>query len=125
MKNIFYILFLLCTISCTNFNSYEEVNISLLESKPIVTVLGNENIEFGIITEGETVDLEFRIKNTGDGSLIITHACVIIKLPSPVFFILNSKSTVSPSVIIPNSIFSFPKTVTIGLLSSKEIFTSS
>ena len=62
MKNIFYLIFLLCTISCTNFNSYEEVNISLLESKPIVTVLGNETIDFGVITEGETVDLEFKIK---------------------------------------------------------------
>jgi len=86
MKNIFYIFFLLCTISCTNFNSYEEVNISLLESKPIVTVLGNETIDFGVITEGETVDLEFRIKNTGDGNLIITHAtasCGCTKLDFP------------------------------------------
>ena len=86
MKNIFYILFLLCTISCTNFNSYEEVNISLLESKPIVTILGNETIDFGVITEGETVDLEFKIKNTGDGSLIITHAtasCGCTKLDFP------------------------------------------
>ena len=86
MKNIFYILFLLCTISCTNFNSYEETNISLLESKPIVTVLGNETIDFGVITQGETVDLEFKIKNTGDGSLIITNAtasCGCTKLDFP------------------------------------------
>ena len=82
MKNIFYILFLLSTISCTTENR----NASLIESTPIVTVLGNETIDFGTIIEGETIDLEFRIKNSGAGSLIITHAnasCGCTKLDFP------------------------------------------
>ena len=37
-------------------------------------ILGNESINFGEIIQGEKVDLEFRIKNTGNGDLIITNA---------------------------------------------------
>jgi len=74
MKNILYIFSLFCTVSCTNFNSPNEVNISLIESGAEVTVLEGETIYFGEITEGEKIDLEFKIQNSGTGNLIITKA---------------------------------------------------
>ena len=81
MKILTFILSIFL-FSCSTENTHS----SLLESKPIVTVLGNVTIDFGTIIEGETIDLEFRIKNSGDGSLIITHAnacCGCTKLDFP------------------------------------------
>ena len=79
---ILIFIFSIFLFSCTTENR----NASLIESAPIVTVLGNETIDFGTIIEGETIDLEFRIKNTGSGSLIITNAkasCGCTKLDFP------------------------------------------
>jgi len=79
---ILIFIFSIFLFSCTTENR----NASLIESTPIVTVLGNETIDFGTIIEGETIDLEFRIKNTGSGSLIITNAkasCGCTKLDFP------------------------------------------
>ena len=79
---ILIFIFSIFLFSCTTENR----NASLIESTPIVTVLGNETIDFGTIIEGETIDLEFRIKNSGAGSLIITHAnasCGCTKLDFP------------------------------------------
>ena len=79
---ILIFIFSIFLFSCSTENS----NASLIESIPIVTVLGNETIDFGMIIEGETIDLEFRINNTGSGSLIITHAnasCGCTKLDFP------------------------------------------
>ena len=52
-------------------------------------ILGNEIINFGEIIQGEKVDLEFKIKNTGNGDLIIANAkascgCTQLKYPKEV-----------------------------------------
>ena len=64
----------------------KELSLSLIDNGAEITILGNENINFGEIIEGEKVDLEFRIKNTGTGDLIITNAkasCGCTKLEYP------------------------------------------
>jgi len=64
----------------------KESSVSLIDNRAEITILGNETINFGEIIEGEKVDLEFRIKNTGTGDLIITNAkasCGCTKLEYP------------------------------------------
>ena len=47
---------------------------SIIDNGAEITILGGESINFGEIIEGEKVNLEFKIKNTGKGDLIITNA---------------------------------------------------
>ena len=58
----------------------------MIENGAEITILGKENINFGNIIEGEEVNIEFRIKNTGKGDLIIANAksscgCTVAELP--------------------------------------------
>ena len=67
----------------------KESSLSLIDNGAEITILGNENINFGEIIDGEKVDLEFRIKNTGTGDLIITNAkascgCTQLKFPKEI-----------------------------------------
>ena len=67
----------------------KESSLSLIDNGAEITILGNETINFGEIIQGEKVDLEFRIKNTGEGDLIITDAvpscgCTVPKYPEEV-----------------------------------------
>ena len=69
-----------------NEETKKESSVSLIDNRAEITILGNETINFGEIIEGEKVDLEFRIKNTGTGDLIITNAkasCGCTKLEYP------------------------------------------
>lgn len=69
-----------------NKETKKESSVSLIDNRAEITILGNETINFGEIIEGEKVDLEFRIKNTGTGNLIITNAkasCGCTKLEYP------------------------------------------
>jgi len=69
MRIAFYIFLFLSVISCNN-----NTETNLIDNGAEFTVLGNETFDFGTITEGESVDVEFMIKNTGEGNLIITNA---------------------------------------------------
>ena len=65
------------------------VNSSVIDNGAEITILGQESINFGEIIQGEKVDLEFKIKNTGNGDLIITNAkascgCTQLKYPKEV-----------------------------------------
>ena len=73
-----YVFFLFC--SCNSF---------IIDNGAEIMILGNESINFGEIIQGEKVDLEFRIKNTGNGDLIIANAkascgCTQLKYPKEV-----------------------------------------
>ncbi|MAO71313.1 MAG: hypothetical protein CMD02_02245 [Flavobacteriales bacterium] len=72
MRNILFILTLISLISCQK--SDKGITNSLIESGASITVIGNEIIDFGEVTEGEKVDVEFKLKNTGKGDLIISKA---------------------------------------------------
>ena len=59
MKNILFILTLIIFISCQNSDkgktgtSDKEITNSLIESGNSISIIGNETIDFGEITEGE------------------------------------------------------------------------
>ena len=80
-----YVFFLLC--SCYKPNN--TINSSVIDNGAEIIILGNEIINFGEIIQGEKVDLEFKIKNTGNGDLIIANAkascgCTQLKYPKEV-----------------------------------------
>jgi len=80
-----YVFFLFC--SC--YKPDNTVNSSIIDNGAEIMILGNEIINFGEIIQGEKVDLEFKIKNTGNGDLIITNAkascgCTQLKYPKEV-----------------------------------------
>lgn len=72
MRNVLIILTLINFISCRQ--SDKGITNSLIESGAYITVIGNETIDFGEVIEGEKVDIEFKLKNTGKGDLIISKA---------------------------------------------------
>lgn len=72
MRILLYISVFFLFFSC--FKPDNPVNLSVIDNGAEITILGNESINFGEIIQGEKVDLEFRIKNTGNGDLIITNA---------------------------------------------------
>ena len=72
MRNVLIILTLINFISCRQ--SDKVITNSLIESGAYITVIGNETIDFGEVIEGEKVDIEFKLKNTGIGDLIISKA---------------------------------------------------
>jgi len=80
-----YVFFLFC--SC--YKPDNTVNSSIIDNGAEIMILGNEIINFGEIIQGEKVDLEFKIKNTGNGDLIIANAkascgCTQLKYPKEV-----------------------------------------
>ena len=84
MRNILIILTLINFISCQQ--SDKGITNSLIDSGSYITVIGNETIDFGEVVEGEKVDIEFKLKNTGKGDLIISKAtasCGCTKLQYP------------------------------------------
>jgi len=73
------------------------VNSSIIDNSAEITILGKESINFGDIIQGEKVDLEFRIKNTGKGDLIIISAkascgCTQLKYPKEIIKHGNEES---------------------------------
>ena len=48
-----------------------KVTVDLIDNGAEISMIGGNIKDFGIIKEGEKVDLEFVIKNTGDGDLRI------------------------------------------------------
>jgi len=72
MRNILFILTLISFISCQQID--KGISNSLIESGAFITVIGNETIDFGEVIEGEKVDVEYKLKNTGKGDLIISKA---------------------------------------------------
>ena len=72
MRNILFILTLINFISCQQID--KGITSSLIESGALITVIGNETIDFGEVIEGEKVDVEYKLKNTGTGGLIISKA---------------------------------------------------
>ena len=87
MKFILQIFFVLCIFSC--ISPEKEINTSLIESGAELTIIGEETIDFGKVIEGEKVHLEFKIKNSGTGNLIISKAsascgCTSLEYPEGV-----------------------------------------
>ena len=87
MKFILQIFFVLCIFSC--ISPEKEINTSLIESGAELTIIGEETIDFGKVIEGEKVHLEFKIKNSGTGNLIISKAsascgCTSLEYPERV-----------------------------------------
>lgn len=84
MRNVLIILTLINFIGCRQ--SDKGITNSLIDSGSYITVIGNETIDFGEVIEGEKVDIEFKLKNTGKGDLIISKAtasCGCTKLQYP------------------------------------------
>ena len=87
MKFTLQIFFVLSIFSC--ISNEKEINTSLIESGAELTIIGEETIDFGKVIEGEKVHLEFKIKNSGTGNLIISKAsascgCTSLEYPEGV-----------------------------------------
>ena len=72
-------------------------SLHLIDNGAEITILGSESINFGEIIEGEKVNLEFKIKNTGKGDLIITNAkascgCTQLEYPKEIIKPGNEES---------------------------------
>ena len=84
MRILVYISICFLFFSCSN--SEDKVDDNLIDNGAAISILGNETIKFGEIIQGEKVNLEFKIKNTGTGNLKITKAkascgCTQLKYP--------------------------------------------
>ena len=74
MRIFLYISICYLFFSCSN--SQDKISSNLIDNGAEIDILGSETVNFGEIVEGEKVNLEFKIKNTGKGGLIITGAIV-------------------------------------------------
>ena len=86
MRILLYISVYFLFFSCSS--SENKIPAHLIDNGAEITILGNESINFEVI-QGEKVDLEFKIKNTGTGDLIITNAkascgCTQLEYPKEV-----------------------------------------
>ena len=87
MRILLYISICFLFFSCSN--SENKIPAHLIDNGAEITILGNESINFEEIIQGDTVYVEFRIKNTGTGDLIITNAkascgCTQLEYPKDV-----------------------------------------
>ena len=84
MRILVYISICFLFFSCSN--SEDKIDDNLIDNGAAISIIGNETINFGKIIQGEKVNLEFKIKNTGTGNLKITKAkasCGCTKLEYP------------------------------------------
>jgi len=72
MRILVYIFICFLFFSCSN--SEDKIDDNLIDNGAEITIIGDESINFGEIIQGEKVNLEFKIKNTGTGNLKITKA---------------------------------------------------
>ena len=84
MRILLYISVCSLFFSCSN--SEDKIDDNLIDNGAEITIVGDETINFGKIIQGEKVNLEFKIKNTGTGNLKITKAkascgCTQLKYP--------------------------------------------
>ena len=63
MRILVYISICFLFFSCSN--SENKLDANLIDNGAEITILGSESINFEDIIQGEKVDLEFKIKNTG------------------------------------------------------------
>ena len=87
MRILLYISICFLFFSCSN--SEDKIDDNLIDNGAAISIIGNETINFGNIIQGEKVNLEFKIKNTGTGNLKITNAkascgCTQPKFPKEV-----------------------------------------
>ena len=87
MRILLYIFICFLFFSC--FNSEDKIDDNLIDNGAKITIIGDESINFGEIIQGEKVNLEFKIKNTGTGNLKITKAkascgCTQLKYPEEI-----------------------------------------
>ena len=86
MRILLYISVYFLFFSCSS--SENKIPDHLIDNGAEITILESESINFEVI-QGEKVDLEFKIKNTGTGDLIITNAkascgCTQLEYPKEV-----------------------------------------
>ena len=95
MRILLYISICFLFFSCSN--SEDKIDDNLIDNGAEITIIGDESINFGEIIEGEKVNLEFKIKNTGTGDLIIANAkascgCTQLEYPKEVIKPGNEES---------------------------------
>ena len=95
MRILLYIFICFLFFSCSN--SEDKIDDNLIDNGAEITIIGDESINFGEIIEGEKVNLEFKIKNTGKGDLIITNAkascgCTQLEYPKEIIKPGNQES---------------------------------
>jgi hypothetical protein len=95
MRILLYIFICFLFFSC--FNSEDKIDDNLIDNGAKITIIGDESINFGEIIQGEKVNLEFKIKNTGKGDLIITNAkascgCTQLEYPKEIIKPGNQES---------------------------------
>ena len=84
MRYIFSSLLIIIFICCNQ--SDKKITSELIENGAYISLVGDETLDFGQIVEGEKVDLEFSLINSGSGDLIISKVkascgCAQIEFP--------------------------------------------
>ena len=95
MRILLYISICFLFFSCSN--SEDKIDDNLIDNGAEITIIGDESINFGEIIQGEKVNLEFKIKNTGTGNLKITQAkascgCTQLEYPKEIIKPGNQES---------------------------------
>ena len=85
---------LIITFICCNQQD-KKISSKLIENGASISVIGDETLDFGQIVEGEKVDLEFSLQNSGTGDLIISKinascGCTQIEYPKDIIKISDT-----------------------------------
>jgi hypothetical protein len=112
-------------LSCSN--SEDKIDDNLIDNGAAITIVGDKTINFGEIIQGEKVNLEFKIKNTGIGYLIIADAkascgCTQLEYPKEVIKPGN-KETISITFDSKNKLGKQKKNITLTTNATPSIKT--
>ena len=93
MRYLFPLQLIIIFICCNKQD--KKISSALIENGASISVIGDETLDFGQIVEGEKVDLEFSLKNSGTGDLIISKinascGCTQIEYPTDIIKISDT-----------------------------------
>ena len=93
MRYLFSLQLIIIFICCNKQD--KKISSALIENGASISVIGDETLDFGQIVEGEKVDLEFSLKNSGTGDLIISKinascGCTQIEYPKDIIKISDT-----------------------------------
>ena len=93
MRYLFSLQLIIIFICCNQQD--KKISSALIENGASISVIGDETLDFGQIVEGEKVDLEFSLKNSGSGDLIISKinascGCTQIEYPKDIIKISDT-----------------------------------
>lgn len=68
----FIAILITCSLCFSCEESKSDISTNIIDNGAQISIIGEDVFNFGEIIQGEKVDIEFNIKNTGQGDLIIS-----------------------------------------------------